>query len=255
MAEFIHTTSAVMPVRLRQDIARPAAQEYWRGTHRDIVRRLPLILEYNQHHFSTSDRGFWPATTGVGTLIPSDWELDGIAETRFPGALGAVRVPRHMGEVFRDEQNVFEHVIGLMTGSGGGRWWTTGLDEDISTRTVLFLRRRRLTRSREFRSFVHERLGPALYRAGARDLRTYGFLRWSPYLHPTPGVSHRHPSYRAYNGAVVFGADDRDHLQEIIHSDELAPVVAEQSSYVTGVHAFGVEQTVPGIRISERSAR
>jgi hypothetical protein len=47
----------------------------------------------------------------------------------------------------------------------------------------------------------YERIGPALFEAGAWDLRTYTFLPWSQFVHSTPGVSHDNPTYRRYHGA------------------------------------------------------
>ncbi|WP_369272297.1 hypothetical protein AB5J55_21885 [Streptomyces sp. R11] len=73
-------------------------------------------------------------------------------------------------------------------------------------RTVLLLRRRRGVRGRAFRNFVHDRVGPALQEAGARDLRAYTFLPWSGLVHPTPGVAHDTPVFRRYQGCVVVGA-------------------------------------------------
>jgi len=106
------TTSAIYPVRLREDLPRDVAYAYWAGKHAEIVKRLPNLMEYNQYHFSATDRGYWPAAPTVGTVIPSSWPLDGLTEVRLPSMAAAFRVPLRMREVFLDEQNVFEHVLG-----------------------------------------------------------------------------------------------------------------------------------------------
>jgi hypothetical protein len=66
---------------------------------------------------------------------------------------------------------------------------------------ALLLRPRRGVRRGTFRRFVHERIGPARLKAGARDLHTYTFLPWSRFVHSTPGASHDNPTYRRYHGA------------------------------------------------------
>lgn len=241
------TTSGIFPVWLRADLARETALRYWTGPHAEIVARLPHITEYLQHHFSATDHGYWPPSPTVGTAIPPDWRCDGIAEVRLAGAAAALTVPLHMRQVYLDEQNLFDRVLGNLTGPRGGRWWTTGHDSDVGHRTVLLLRRRRGVGRRAFRSYVHNRIGPALHEAGARDLRTYTFLRWSSLPHPTPGISHENPPYRRYHGCVVIGADSRAALAEILASKHVADLVADQHRVITAVHAFAVEHSEPVI--------
>jgi len=246
------TTSALYPVRLREDLARDIAYAYWAGPHAEIVRRLPHLVEYNQYRFSATEHGYWPATPTVGTIVPPSRPLDGLTEVRFPSMATAFRVPLHMREVFLDEQNVFEHVLGHQTGPRGGRWWTTGHDDSVGHRTVLLVRRRRGVSGRAFRVFIHRQLGPALHAAGARDLRTYALLPLVTMAHNTFGVSHRNPPHRRYHGAVVLGADTRAHVEDLIASPEVAAVVKDQHLTCTAVHAFGVDRTVPVIRANTR---
>jgi len=138
-----HTTSGIYLVRMREDLPRDAACDYWAGPHGQLVTHLPAITEYNQYHLSATDRGFWPATTTVGTIIPPSWPADGLTEVRLSSLVSALRTPLHMREIFFDEQNLFEHCLGHMTGPRGGRWWTAGHDDSVGHRTVLLLRRRR----------------------------------------------------------------------------------------------------------------
>jgi hypothetical protein len=199
----VPTTSAIYPVRLRADLPRDVAYAYWAGTHDEIVKRLPHLVEYNQYHFSATDHGYWPATPTVGTMIPPSWPLDGLTEVRLPSMAAGLRVPLHMREVFLDEQNVFEHVLGHQTGPRGGRWWTTGHDDSVGHRTALLVRRRRGVSGHAFRAFLHTHLGPALHAAGARDLRTYALLPLAAMAHTTFGVSHRNPPHRALRAAAA----------------------------------------------------
>jgi hypothetical protein len=248
----VATTSALYPLRLRADLPRDIAYAYWAGPHAEIVKRLPHVVEYNQYHFSATGHGYWAATPTVGTTVPSSWPLDGLSEVRMSSMAAALRIPLHMREVFLDEQNVFEHCLGHLTGPGGGRWWTAGHDDSVGHRTVLLVRRRRGVWGRSFRAFVHARLGPALHAAGARDVRTYSFLPLTPVAHSTFGVSHDNPPHRRYHGAVVFGTGSRDEVEDVIASPEVAAAVNDQHLFCTAVHAFGVERTVPVIRTNVR---
>jgi hypothetical protein len=101
---------------------------------------------------------------------------------------------------------------------------------------------------RAFRRYVHDRIGPALHEAGARDLRTYTFLPWTSLPHPPPGIAHDNPTFRRYHGCFVLGADNRAAMVEILASKQVADLVADQHTVMTAVHAFTVEHTKPVIR-------
>jgi hypothetical protein len=248
-------TGSVHPVMLRQDMPRDAARAHWAGAHAEILRSVPGIVEYVQQHFSATDHGFWPATPTVGTPIPGDWHLDGFAETRLSTGPDALRTLMHMRGFFLDEQNCFERVLGHLTGPAGGRWWSDGFDDTVGQRVALLLRRRRGVRRAAFRRFVHDRLGPALHAAGARDLRTYTFIPWTALPHPTPGVSQDNPPHRRYHGAVVFGADDRAALDRLIASDQISAMVAEQHVALTAAHAYAIEMSLPAVRVVAETPR
>jgi hypothetical protein len=246
-------TSGIYPLRLRADLPRDVAGTYWAIQHAEKVARLPHLAEYNQYHFSPSDRGYWPATQTVAALIPPAWPLDGLTEVRLPSVGAALRVPLHMREVVLDEQNFLEHVLGHMTGPGGGRWWTTGHDDSVGHRTVLMLRRRRGVSGRSFRAFVHTQLGPALHAAGAQDLRTYTFVPLTAMAHTTFGVSHDNPALHRYHGAVIFGAGTRTDIEDIIASPDVEQAVTKQHLTCTAIHAYTVDRTVPVIRMNSGS--
>jgi hypothetical protein len=250
----VDTTSTVYTAHLREDLPREVARAYWSGPHGQYVKELRGVIEYNQHHFSAIDHGFWPATPTVGTVIPADWRTDGFAEVRFANLAALLRAPLHMRGIFFDEQNVFDRVIGHMTGPGGGRWWTDGHAPSVGHRTALLLRRRRGVSGSMFRTFVHERLGPALHEAGARDLRSYTFVPSMLVPHPTPGVTHGNPPHRRYHAAVLFGGDSRATADDVIASPSIQAVVKQQHQACTAVHAFAVDRTVPVIGRAENDS-
>lgn len=246
------TTSMVSPLTLRPDITREKATTHWATTHAEKVKKLPDLLEYNQRLFSASDHSFWPATATVGTAVPEAWRIDGCAEIRFRSALRIANTAIHAREVNLDEQNAFARVLVSPTPPGGGRWWTTGFDDTASAHVALLLRRRQGTRSKAFAAFVHHRLGPALFAAGARDLRTYTFLPYSPLFSGSPGVAHDSPIENRYHGVVLFGVDDRSAVDDLIASAPVAGAVADQDAVLIAVHAYSVERTVPVIRMGSR---
>lgn len=244
----IRTTSSLNPVWLRQDVSREDGFAYWAGPHAEIMTRVPNLLEYVQRHFSYSDHGYWPATQKVGTLIPPDWRLDGFPEVRLTSALAALHTALHLREIMFDEQNVFDRVLGQLTGPNGGRWWNPSHDDTVAHRTAVLLQRRRGVRGRVFRDWVHETLGPALHSAGARDLRTYTFVPFTKFVHPTPGVNHDYATCRRYHGALTIGADSRERMLEILASPTVSAVVADQSRVLTAAHAYTVDRSIVVIR-------
>jgi hypothetical protein len=249
------TTSAVMPVRLREDLPREVATAYWAEQHAAIVKRLPNLVEYTQHHFSPTDHGYWPASDRVGTLTPSSWRFDGLAETRFTGMVGSLRILPRIKDVWYDEHNVFEQVLGNLTGPRGGRWWTPGFDVGVGHRTALFVRRRSGVSGRAFRAFVRGRLAPALLAAGGRDLRAYTFMPYSPLSYPTPGVSHDNPPHRRYHGVVMVGAGTRAAMDALLGSAQISAFVAQQHEAFAAVHAYAVARSVPVVGTRSPSQR
>lgn len=247
----IRTTSALYHVRLRDDLPREIARDYWAGPHAAIVQRLPHLVEYTQHHFSTTDTGYWPATPTVATAIPTGWQLDGIAELRLRNAVSGAVVAAHSRDVFLDEQNVFGQVLGHLACPRGGRWWSTGYDDRVGHRTVLLIRRRSGISSRAFRGFVHDVLGPALHRAGAHDVRAYVFR---PLPHLTPAVSHDYPPARRYHATVILGADSRADVDRLIAAPEVSAAITDQHRFCTAIHAYTVERLVPVVRTSEEES-
>ncbi|MGH3523764.1 MAG: hypothetical protein ACRDU4_13320, partial [Mycobacterium sp.] len=118
---------------------------------------------------------------------------------------------------------------------------------------AVLLRRRRGVSSRAFRRFVHDTLGPALDAAGARDLRTYTFMPFTKLTHPTPGVSHDYPANHRYHGALVIGANSREHTKELLSSPGVHAVIGEQAGAITAAHAYTIERSVAVIRMASSS--
>lgn len=247
----VNTSSALYPLRLRADLDPDTAYEYWAGPHAAIAARLPGLVEYNQYHFSATDHGYWPTAAMVGTRVPADWAIHGMTEVRLPGLIRSAAIPLHMREILFDEQNVFEHCLGQLTGPGGGRWWTRGHDDSVGHRTVVLIRRRRGVSGREFGRFVHDELGAALDRGGARDVRSYTFLPLVARAHVTFGVSHDNPAHRRYHGAVVFGTNDRADVEPLMASDPVMGAVARQERTCVALHAYAVARTVPVVRTGD----
>jgi hypothetical protein len=233
---------------LRDDLTREAATEYWATGHGDLVRRtLPGVAEYVQRHFSPTDHSFWPDTPTVGTLISDQWRIDGCAELRFHNLRAILAASLHQREILFDEQNCFSRVLGHSTAPGGGRWWTNGHDDTPMHRVALLLRRRRGVPRKAFGAFVYDRLSPALLGGGVRDLRAYAFMPWFRLTNATFGVAHDNPIDRRYHGLVLFGVSDRAAVDLLLTSAHIAPIIADQHTVLTGVHAFTVERSVPVI--------
>lgn len=176
--------------------------------------------------------------------------MDGFPEVRLTSMAAALNTALHMREIIFDEQNVFERVLGQLTGPGGGRWWSPSHDDTVPHQTAVLLQRRRGVPGRAFRAFVHETLGPALHAAGALDLRTYTFLPFSKLVHLTPGVNHDYPAHRRYHGSLTIGAHSRDHLPELLASPAVSAVIGNQARVLTAAHAYPVARSVVVIRES-----
>lgn len=67
-------------------------------------------------------------------------------------------------------------------------------------------------------------------------------------MHPTLGVCHDNPTFRRYHASVVIGADSRAAMDDLLKSEQVAGIVADQQTVLTAVHAYTVERSVPVIR-------
>jgi hypothetical protein len=234
-------------LQYRQDLDPAVAEAYWSAGHGDIVASTPGNREYRQLHFSREDHGFWPVGDGLGATIPADWRMDGMPEVALGRALPSLDSARAMRAIFVDEQNAFERTLAHLTGPGGSRWFTGAHRDDVGVRAVVLLRRRYGLRPGAFRRFVHDELGPALLAGGATEVRTHVFLPGTRFLWWTPGLKHDNPPHRRYAAAVVIGAGDRDGLDRVIHSREVAATARAQTANCTGLHAYAVTTTVPRV--------
>jgi hypothetical protein len=68
-----------------------------------------------------------------------------------------------------------------------------------------------------------------------------------------PRVKNGSVALHRYHGAVVFGADARGAVDDIIASPHVAGVVTEQHLTCTAVHVYVVDRTVPVIRMNPGS--
>ncbi|ABW12439.1 conserved hypothetical protein [Parafrankia sp. EAN1pec] len=243
MSTPIRITAGLYSVRLRDDMPREVTTAHWAGQHADIMRKLPHIDEYIQQQFSATDHGYWPATPGVGTRVPEEFRLDGYAEIRLPSIIGGILSALHTREIMLDEQNLFRHVVGKLTGPKRGRWWPDEEGTPIPHRTAVLLRRRSGTSSRDFRRFVHDQLGPALHEAGALDLRTYTFIPSSKLTPSSPAVAHNYPVERRIHGGLVIGAEDRSAISRMLKADAVATLTERQSELLTAAHAYTIERS------------
>lgn len=86
-------------------------------------------------------------------------------------------------------------------------------------------------------------------RAGARDLRPYTFLPWACLVHPMPDVFHDNPAFRRYHASVGIGTESRAAMAELLKSEQIAGLVADQHTVLTAVHIHSAERSVPVIRM------
>jgi hypothetical protein len=63
-------------------------------------------------------------------------------------------------------------------------------------------------------------------------------------------VSHANQAVHRYRGAVVFGANARAEVDDIIASADVTHAVTDRPLTCTAVHAYTVDRTVPVIRMS-----
>ncbi|MGW2661641.1 hypothetical protein ACWCW7_11825 [Nocardia tengchongensis] len=76
------------------------------------------------------------------------------------------------------------------------------------------------------------------------DLRTYTFLPFAKWIHPSPCVDHGYAAHRRYHGSPTIGAQSRDHLFEILASPEVSAIIEDQSRVLTAAHAYTIDRTI-----------
>lgn len=228
----------------RDDLSRDAARAHWRGPHAQLVARTPGLLDYRQHHFSTSGEGSWPAIEGVETGIPAERRVDGMPEVILDGVTAPWRGRKNQAPIHADEANAFARTILYICPPGAGRIYDLTARGRVGARTVVLLRRRDDVPASAFARFVRDRLSPAISAApSVHELRVQVFMPWREGQWDTPGVAHDNPHDATFHASVVIGFGDdpkRDHFFSSAIHGELA---AEIALYCSAVHAYEVEQT------------
>ncbi len=97
-----------MPIKLffilrrKPEMTKEEFSDYWENTHAPLVRKLPGILRYLQHHVTNIPRPEYAQTEAP---------VDGIVETWWPSmeTLGAVQQSPEFAAVLADEPNFIVH--------------------------------------------------------------------------------------------------------------------------------------------------
>jgi len=240
----LKVSTGCYPVWFRQELRRADAQAYWRGLHGQIANKNPAIHEYLQHHFSDTDHGFWPVPATVGSIIPSDWRMDGVTEVRIGNVMTGIWARLFaMKANALDEENVFDRVLAKTSSPGGSIWWTGAYRADTGFRAAVFLRARSGVSGRKFGSFIEQTLGPALINSGALELRTHVFSLGSRFMWWTPGVRHDEPVNRRADAMLLIGTESREALRELLMSTSISATQGEQQKYCVAIQAYAIDKT------------
>ena len=235
---------------MRTDQPRQQGMDYWKGPHSKIISATPGMEEYRQIHLDENNPGLWPAISGVETVIPAERRIDGVAEVTFTSVLSPLRGRKQTRLAYKDEVNVFRRTLLYAGPPYSARWYDlTGPEENVGTRSLIYLRRREGVKTGAFRKFLTDELVPALVRTGAlRELRTQVFMPWIEQLWDTPNVAHDNPSDQRFHASLILGFTDTDALRAFFGSGEIATLSGRLPEFVSAVQAYEVAEALAYVK-------
>ncbi|MFI8975189.1 hypothetical protein ACIGO9_20050 [Nocardia asteroides] len=204
------------------------------------LEQLPII-EWVHHALDPVGYCLWPPNNTADRPAASKWRLTTVSEVRFTGIDVALTASLDLRESRPDTRCGIERSLGKVTEPGGGRWWTLGHEDVVRHRMIVLLRRGPAIDGPTFGRFVRETLSPAFHRGGARDLRSYAFL---PITMPDES---REVGWN-YQGAIIFGADSRVRLHDVLMSHPVSAAIRSRSHILRAAHLYSTESSTALLR-------
>jgi hypothetical protein len=244
-----HISSSIL-LWMRTDKPRQDGMDYWKGPHSGIITASPGLEEYRQLHLTEANRGLWPATVGVETVIPDDRKVDGIAEVTFQSALSPVKGRAQTALAFKDEVNVFRRTLLYAGAPGTSRWYdVTGPADTVGARAVVYLRRRDGVSGREFRRVLKGELVPAIVGTGVlTELRTQTFLPWHEKTWDTPDVAHDNPADQRFHASLVLGFTDPAARAAFFDGGDIDQLSQALVPVASAIHGYEVSAAVTYVK-------
>jgi hypothetical protein len=247
-----HFTSSIL-LWVRTDQPRQTGMDYWKGPHSGIISATPGLEEYRQIHLAEHNPGLWPVTGGVETSIPVDRKIDGVAEVTFRSPLSPLQGRKQTKLAYADEINVFRRTL-LYSGTPTSSRWYDVADpgETVSSRAMIYLRRRDEVGAGGFRKFVKEQLVPALASTGMlKELRTQTFLPWVEKLWDTPNVAHDNPDDQHFHASLILGFSDTESRDAFFRSSVIEMQADQLAAHASAIHAYDVTAALTYVKNGE----
>ena len=224
--------------------------DYWKGPHSKIISATPGFEEYRQIHLAENNPGLWPAISVVETVIPAERRIDGVAEVTFTSVLSPLLGRKQTRLAYKDEVNVFRRTLLYAGLPNSARWYdVAGPGEKAGSRSLIYLRRREVVKTRAFGRFLTDELVPALVKTGAmRELRTQVFMPWIEKLWDTPNVAHDNPTDQQFHASLILGFTDTSAVRAFFGSGEIATLSGKLPELVSAVHAYDVAEALIYVR-------
>lgn len=244
-----HFSSSIL-LWVRNDQPRDRGMAYWKGPHSRIISATPGMEEYRQIHLAEDNRGVWPATAGMETVIPAARKIDGVAEVTFKSVFSVFQGRKQTQMAYKDEINLFRRTLLYLGPPGWSRWYEVGRPgEEVGSRVLVYLRRRDSVGAAAFRRFINAELAPALAASGLlKELRTQTFLPWTRRLWDTPNVAHDNPADQRFHASLILGFADAAAQAAFLESHEVSSLSRGLARFASAAHAYQVSEALTFVK-------
>jgi len=223
--------------------------EYWRDAHVQIASRLPGIHSLFINFLDYDGGALWPRVDGVDHDCPEADRFEGVPEPSFLTEEDLGRFGAAMSPLMDDEVNLFEEQIGYSSVGRNSRTLVDRLpdpapngDEDV-LRLFVFFQQAHDVSTDAFRSFMSERLAPAL--ASSDEVLKLRSHLFEPYVNEEVfldgrSVSHYKAPEKQYQACFEIVFADALGLRTLAVSDAWLAIVDELRAHVRAQHSFQV---------------
>lgn len=216
-------------VYLRGDFPHGQSADDWRGPYAQKAARIRGVLEYRQHHFGIDQPGHWPMLFGVETVVHPLDRINGMEE--YVVKTAAAKQHRNLTRIYGE--NVFAKMAHYKSSLKNSQTLRRpNRHRQTGYREIVLIRRKPTVRRRDFRSFIKNRLIPAIAVVpGFSEVRCQLF---------EASQKKRNPSVQDYDAMLILGAADGPAFLEALESPSFLRTLREQEKHCAAIHAYPV---------------
>jgi hypothetical protein len=225
---------------------------YWGDIHGPLGSRNMGVDGYWEHWLGKGIPDFFPNLNGVDQKVPGGNPITGLAEISFRSTdeIAKLKISPSVGEIMKDEQNVFAKSYMYATAPGNT---VTVVDRTKTNATqgrpegysvFVFVRKSNMASIEQFRNFLKNEFAGTLSKSS--DVLKVRFQLYEKYdagAWPTPNVDHARTTDQAYSAYLELSFTSAKGAQHFINSASFKALANGISANISALNTYPTDET------------